>query len=89
MHCGQSMQLWLLLLVHSKLFGKDRVGYEGRALTSSGLLLGTGGDVLHDIGRVQQGSVCGHALLLPPAQLAGMRLIGVTSQVMPCRHQGS
>ena len=74
--------------MHSRLLGRDRYGYEGRVLTSSSLLLGTGAGVLHNIGRVQQGSVCGHALLLPPAKLAGMCFIGVTSQVMTCAHQG-
>ena len=50
--------------------------------TLSGLLLAAVGGLLYHVGGIGQGSVCSHAVVLPPPQVISMHLIGVPSQVM-------
>ena len=69
---------------------QDTTGFvNGWALTSSGLLLCLAGILLDHIGCLQQGPVCGCALLLPPPQLVGMHLVSVTPQVMAYKHHAT
>ena len=37
---------------------------------------------LYHVGGIDQGTVCGHAVLLSPSQLIGMCLITVSPQIM-------
>lgn len=50
--------------------------------TLGGLLLAPAGGLLYDVGGISQGSVCSHAVVLPPPQVISMLLIGMPSQVM-------
>ena len=52
--------------------------------TCRGLLFAPGCGVLYHVGGISQGPVCSHAVFLPPPQLTGVHLIGVSSQIMTC-----
>ncbi len=50
--------------------------------TLGGLLLAPAGGLLYHVGGISQGSVRGHAVVLPPPQVISVHLIGMPSQVM-------